>query len=77
MKQIQKILCLIGCIVIIHSVSFGQGPPNPPADPSVGGEIVGGGAPIDSGSSFLVLMGLLYAGRKTYHVRRERNELMS
>jgi hypothetical protein len=74
MKKTQKVFSLIGFIVIIHSVSFGQGPPNPPTDPSVGGAIVGGGAPIDGGSSLLLFMGALWAGRKTYVKRRERRK---
>jgi hypothetical protein len=57
-------------ILIIFTFAFAtpllsQGPPNPPADPSVGGEIVGGGAPIDGGLGILLGMGMIYGGFKS------------
>lgn len=69
MKKIRKIVCLLGFMVLIHSVSFAQGPPNPPVDPSIGGEVVGGGAPIDGGGNLLLLMGALWAYRKYFKTR--------
>ena len=72
MKKIRKIVCLVGFMVLINSVSFAQGPPNPPVDPSIGGEVVGGGAPIDGGSNLLLIMGALWAYRK-YHKTRKLN----
>jgi hypothetical protein len=52
-------------ILIIFTFAFAtpllsQGPPNPPVDPSVGGEVVGGGAPIDGGLGILLGFGLVY-----------------
>jgi hypothetical protein len=52
-------------ILIIFTFAFAtpllsQGPPNPPVDPSVGGEIVGGGAPIDGGLGILLGLSVMY-----------------
>jgi hypothetical protein len=41
-----------------------QVPPNPPLDPSVGGEIVGGGAPIEGGLEMLLGLSVMYGGFK-------------
>jgi hypothetical protein len=57
-------------ILIIFTFAFAtpllsQGPPNPPVDPSVGGEIVGGGAPIDGGLGILLGLSVIYGGKKS------------
>jgi hypothetical protein len=51
-------------------------PPNPPSDPSSGGnEVVGGDAPVGGGLEILLLMGLAYGSKKTYKIWKSKEEL--
>jgi hypothetical protein len=66
-------------ILIIFTFAFAtpllsQGPPNPPVDPSVGGEIVGGGAPIDGGLGILLGLSVMY-GIYSFQLYRYKVEI--
>jgi hypothetical protein len=73
-KNIIKTVLML-CFVIVGQVLLAQGPPNPPADPSLQGPPVGGGAPIGGGIEILLLMAVGYGTRKTYKLRMRKNEL--
>jgi hypothetical protein len=68
-KTFLKIL-LFSFLLISAQQLLAQGPPDPPSDPSAGGnEVVGGGAPIGNGLTLLLSLGALYAIRKFYNHR--------
>lgn len=62
-------LFIIILLLIVGQQLLAQGPPNPPPNPSVGNEVVGCTAPIDSGLSLLLVLGATYGGKKLYIFR--------
>ena len=73
-KNILKLL-LFSLLLIVGQVLIAQ-PPNPPVDPSSGGnEVVGGGAPIGGSFEILMLLGLAYGSKKTYKIWKSKEEL--
>lgn len=63
MKKSFKIIALIA-FVLITSITFAQ-PPDPVEDPNVGGDELGGNAPIGTGIVTLLVLGGGYALVKT------------
>ncbi len=63
-------------MLIAGSQLLAQGPPNPPGDPSGGGNVgpVGGSAPITGGIEMLLLMGLAYGSKKTWAYWKAKKE---
>ena len=62
-------------LVIVLNCSLLFAPPRPPessgggtpgAGDAGGGGVLGGGAPIDGGLSIMLILGMVYAGKKTY-----------
>jgi hypothetical protein len=46
-----------------------QDPPPPPSNHGGSGNVPGGGAPIDGGLTFLLVMGAAYGARKVYKLK--------
>ncbi|MDD3742237.1 MAG: hypothetical protein PHX54_01275 [Lentimicrobiaceae bacterium] len=68
-KTFLKIFLFSFLFISVQQV-LAQGPPEPPSNPSAGGnEVVGGGAPIGNGLTLLLSLGALYVFRKYYHLR--------
>ncbi len=63
MKKLQ-ILLVINASLLLGQSLFGQGPPNPPGNPSSGGGPVGGSAPLSDGLFILLIVALVYAAYK-------------
>jgi hypothetical protein len=74
MKNIIIKSVFILCIILLGKVLLAQGPPNPPADPSLQGPPVGGGAPIGGGLEMLLIMGLAYGSKRTYKLWKKNSE---
>jgi hypothetical protein len=72
MKKVIKMMFTVAFLCIGLSV-LGQAPPPPPGNPKTGGGGSNGpvGAPIDSGLSILIVMGIAYGGLKYYLVRKK------
>lgn len=80
MKKILVILVII-ISATLSNIAFAQGPPPPPGGSSTsGGHGTGGnqgptGAPVGGGFEILLVLGMAYAGKKVYHLRKkESNE---
>jgi len=68
MKNIFKITA-ISFIMIFTLLTSNQtiaDPPGMPDNHGTNGDVPGGGAPIDGGVVFLILLGATYAGKKVY-----------
>ncbi|MDA3943816.1 MAG: hypothetical protein PF694_09805 [Bacteroidetes bacterium] len=74
MKRNIKQILILAIIIFASTQLIAQGPPPPPGDPSAGGEIVGGGAPIGSGIALLLGLGAAYGGRKVYQYWKSQKE---
>ncbi len=74
MKKKNLTLLIFGIVLIVGQQLLAQGPPNPPADPSLQGPPVGGGAPIGGGLELLLVMGLAYGSKKTYKLWKKNSE---
>ncbi|MEI6883536.1 MAG: hypothetical protein WCO02_03555 [Bacteroidota bacterium] len=63
-------LSLIAVLLCLSVPVLADGPPPPPSDPGSGG---GGpvGAPIDGGLGILLVMGVVYGGKKLYKARKK------
>lgn len=61
-KRLRFILIITS--VFIASIAFTQGPPDPDPDPTGGDNDIGGGAPLDGSTGFLLLLGSMYVSRK-------------
>ena len=68
MKNLKKIILIL--FVMLPFYFLGQ-PPNPTGNPNdSGGQELGGNAPIGEGIFILFSLGVAYAGRKTYLLRK-------
>ncbi|HQQ13386.1 MAG TPA: hypothetical protein PK855_09490, partial [Bacteroidales bacterium] len=67
MKKLQ-ILLVISASLILGQSLYGQGPPNPPGDPSTGGGPVGGSAPLSDGVFILLIVALVYTAFKYRYI---------
>lgn len=56
-------LAMLVAVMLVQPL-FGQGPPNPPGDPSTGGGPVGGSAPLHDGLVFLLIAAVVYTTYK-------------
>lgn len=66
-RGIIKIFLMLSCL--FSNVSFAQGPPDPGGSPVFSSPPLGGGAPIDNGTLFLVALGIAYGLLKYQDVR--------
>lgn len=76
MKLMQKQIALtLSCIFISGRNAFAFDPPGPGGDPSTNpnNDPLGGGAPLGDGLVFLILIGIIYAGLKIYHIHKSKN----
>lgn len=74
MKKAIRILLVSGMILSLPLI-FNAQPPSPPHpnggnDPGSGNSTVGGGAPIDGGLTFMLVLGLAYGSRKIYRLKK-------
>jgi hypothetical protein len=74
MKKAMKLL-LVSSLILALPLIFKAQPPSPPhpnggAGPDGNNTVVGGGAPIDGGLSFLLLLGAAYGSRKIYRLKK-------
>jgi len=74
MKKIDKHLLVFTLLFVLFTLSLNAQPPNPPADPQSGGEVVGGGAAIGSGIGILLALGAAYGGKKVWDYRKKLEE---
>ena len=78
-KMILMLVFMFSFIVYNGAYAAGGGPPPPPGGGGSGG---GGGhgqgnnqgAPIGGGLEILIALGAMYAGKKVYHLRKEKEE---
>ena len=70
-----KKILILSIVLMISAISLlAQAPPNPPDDPSNGGnEPVGGGAPIGSGLVLLISLAAGYGGKKVFDAREQQS----
>jgi len=79
MKKILIILVIIISATFCN-IAFAQGPPPPPGGGGMtGGHGSGGnagptGAPVGGGLEILLVLGLAYAGKKVYRIKKEETE---
>lgn len=67
MKKLQILLVTIVSMIFDQPL-FGQGPPNPPGDPSIGGGPVGGSAPLNDGLFILLIALFVYTAFKYRYI---------
>jgi hypothetical protein len=71
-RKIHKLLLMLSIIIAPTLWSVAQ--PNPSGNSNgdgVGGDPIGGGAPIGSGVMIMLAMGAAWAGKKTYDARKQ------
>lgn len=67
-------LLLIGLVFSMTVYSQGPPPPPPSEHGQTGDQRSGGGAPIGSGLTILLGLGIIYAGKKVYKLKAEQLE---
>ena len=71
----KKIVAITAILMISGFSLLAQAPPNPPDNPSNGGnEPVSGGAPIGSGLVLLISLAAGYGGKKVFDARKRLAE---
>lgn len=74
-KNIIKLVLFSFLLIAGQQLLAQTGPPNPPSDPSSGGnDVVGGSAPVGGGLELLLVMGLVYGSKKTYKLWKKNSE---
>jgi hypothetical protein len=76
MKSIQKLGLVIIFIISFSLIAFSQAPPPPNGGNSPGGgnTPLGGGAPVGGGVEVLLILGVLYGGKKVFPVIRHQQK---
>jgi hypothetical protein len=78
MKRIQTLFfgsALLLIMILITPSTIAQEPPHPPSTGHgvTGNQLPGGAsAPVDGGISILLALGALYAGKRTFHPKKEK-----
>ena len=77
MNTITKFFTIALLFTILHCgfSSYGQDPPPPPSGGGQGGSgnVPGGGAPIGSGITMILLLGAAYGSRKLLQINKNEN----
>jgi hypothetical protein len=77
MKRIQNIFLISSLLLILIAIippTMAQEPPHPPTiGHGAKGNQAPTGAPVGSGTLILVSMGMMYAGKKIFHFKKEED----
>ena len=70
-KYLNIIFIFLFQLLSIMAVGQMMGPEDPGGEPELGDPPLGGGAPLDGGAVFMVIMAAAYGGKKLYHIQKK------